>query len=69
MSIMDVKAKNSERRKGSDNFLFDAVKPRPKRFSVGDGFRLGVGFIIGQLLVVSVVAGLAWAIVVGFKLK
>lgn len=67
---MDVSTKSSKKsQSASDNFLFDAIKTKPKHLSVGDGFRFGVGFVLGQLLVALVVGGLAWAIVVGFKLQ
>lgn len=68
---MDVRTKSKDRPSSrlSDNFLADVVRPRTKHVSYGDGFRFGVGLIIAQLLVGLIVAGLAWAIVVAFKLN
>ena len=51
-----------------DNFLADAIKPRFKRLSYGDGFRFGIGFITAQLFAALIVGGLTWALIVAFKL-
>lgn len=52
-----------------DNFLADAVHPRTKRLSFGDGFRFGIGLITAQLLVALIVAGITWAMIVAFHLQ
>ncbi len=51
-----------------DNFLADIVKRPSKTFSYGDGFRLGVGFVVGSLAIWMVVGLIAWAIVLVFHL-
>lgn len=62
-----AKSKNSSVRT-SDNFLADVVRPRVRRVSYSDGFRFGIGLITAQLLVGIIVGGIAWALVVAFKL-
>jgi len=67
---MDVRAKSKDTSSArlSDNFLSDVVRPRTKHVSYGDGFRFGIGLITAQLLVGLIVGGLAWALVVAFRL-
>ena len=47
--------------KKPETFLADAVKPQPKHLSYQDGFRFGVGFFIGNLLLATVLGGLVFA--------
>jgi hypothetical protein len=65
---MDSKPKTLNSRRTSDNFLADIAHPQKHRLSYGDGFRLGIGIITAQLLIGLIVGGLAWALVVAFKL-
>ncbi len=69
MTDLDDKPKATARpARVRDTFLADAVRPRGRRLTYGDGFRLGIGIITAQLLVALIVGGLAWALVVAFKL-
>ena len=63
---MDARPKTSARSR--DNFLVDAIHPQSKGLTFGDGFRLGIGFITAQLLVLLIIGGIAWALVIAFKL-
>ena len=65
---MDSKPKTSNRSSSSDNFLADIARPQKHRLSYGDGFRLGIGIITAHLLIGVIVGGLAWALIVAFKL-
>jgi hypothetical protein len=66
---MDVPTKTSSKRAFTrDNFLADAVRPKPKHITYADGFRLGVGFLTGIILVTTILAGLTWALIVAFKI-
>ncbi|GAC1370325.1 MAG: hypothetical protein NVSMB39_3100 [Candidatus Saccharimonadales bacterium] len=61
-------SKSSGRSNGSD-FLADINRSKSAhRMTYGDGFRLGIGIITAQLLIMLLVGGLAWALVVAFKL-
>lgn len=53
----------------SETFLADAVGRRPgpvgigsRRLTYGDGMRFGIGFIVANLLILSITGGLAWGI-------
>lgn len=67
---MDVKFKESARnsRQARDNFLVDAVRPPSRSLGVGDGFKFGIGFATAGLLMGLIIIGLAWVIVITFKL-
>lgn len=43
-----------------DQFLAEAVNPKHKHLSYQDGFRFGVGFFIGNLLLAVLLGGLTW---------
>jgi hypothetical protein len=61
-------SKSSNRSSGND-FLADINRSKPThRMTYGDGFRLGIGIITAQLLIGLIVGGVAWALVVAFKL-
>lgn len=65
---MNGTTKSSNRSGGSD-FLADISRPKTMhRMTFGDGFRLGIGLMTAQLLLALIVGGLAWALVVAFKL-
>ena len=54
-----------------DSFLADALRPgggNHRRLTYGDGFRLGIGIITAQLLVLLLVGLLSWAFIAVFKL-
>lgn len=55
--------------KSQDNFLADVVHGRSKHITYQDGFRFGVGFSIGIILVTIVVGVLAYSLLVGLRLK
>lgn len=55
--------------KSQDTFLADAVHGKPKRISYQDGFRFGVGFFIGNLLLLVVLGGLGYGLAMAFHLK
>ena len=66
---MDVRTKPpAPASRTRDNFLADAIHPQSRGLTVADGFKLGIGFITAQLIVALIVGGLAWALVVAFKL-
>lgn len=51
-----------------DNFLVDAVKPKPRPprpggLTYADGFRFGFGFFIAALVVSILLGGISWAAV------
>lgn len=53
-----------------DNFLADELgrnKLKP-HITFMDGFRFGIGSMVGVMLVLLVTAGIAWGIIVGLKL-
>ena len=56
-----------------DNFLIDAVKPKPRppHTSLGyvDGFRFGFGFFIAGLVVAIILGILAWGAVAVLNLR
>ncbi|HEX3082075.1 MAG TPA: hypothetical protein VHQ86_02375 [Candidatus Saccharimonadia bacterium] len=51
-----------------DNFLADAVHTKQRHLGYMDGFRFGFGFFVAGLVIALILAGLAWAIMVVFKL-
>lgn len=55
--------------KPQDTFLADAVSPKRKTLSYQDGFRFGVGFFIGNLLLLVVLGGLAYGCLLALHLK
>ena len=54
--------------KPQDNFLADAVH-KSKHITYQDGFRFGVGFSIGIMLVTTVVGVLTYAVLMALHLK
>ncbi len=60
--------KPSNRGAGND-FLADINRRKPAHHvTYGDGFRFGIGLFTAHLLLLLLVGGLAWALVIAFKL-
>ena len=51
-----------------ENFLADAVGPRERKLTYLDGFRFGLGLVVAHLLILCLVAGLAWGLIMALHL-
>lgn len=66
---MEVNSKSSVRSGSGNNFLADINHRKPvHHVTYGDGFRFGIGILTAHLLIALILGGLAWALVIAFKL-